>query len=122
MKAVEVIATKLIILWTIAVCWASIQSTQTTFTKGKMVATSHTTIQPFSKIQCVEKCHEESKTNSCSIAGYDKALKACYLSVDNQENVISVANDNVGVFFFQQGMCKNKCYQSDLTNKEQFYI
>ena len=110
MRSVGSVAIKFILMWTVAVCWASIQTTQTTFTKGKMVGTSHTTIQPFSKIQCVEKCQEESKRNSCSIAGYDKTLKACYLSTYTQANVVNVANDNVGVVFFQQlqGRCKNK--------------
>jgi len=108
MVSVEFVAAKFIILWTLSVAWASIQTTQTTYTKGKMVATSHTTIQPISKIQCVERCNEESKRNRCSIAGYDKSLKACYLSVDNQTDVVNVANENVGVFFFQQSRCMNK--------------
>jgi len=80
---------------------ANIKTVETTFTKGKTVATSHTVLQPVSKSQCVERCHQEEKQGSCTIAGYNKNTRACYLSVDSQHDVVDVADETLGVFFLK---------------------
>ena len=76
---------------------ANIQTIATTFTRGKAVATSHTVLHSVSKSQCVEKC----KKGTCVVAGYNTATRACYLSVDSQQDVIDVADESSGVFFLQ---------------------
>lgn len=81
---------------------ATFQSTKTQFTKGKTVATSYMTLQPYSKIQCVEKCSDENRQNRCSVAGYNKASKTCYLSADSQQALLDTTDDDVGVFFYSE--------------------
>jgi len=89
--------------FTSAVYGSTILTMSANFTKGKAVSTSHTTIQPYSKIQCAEKCFEEGRYGRCSVAGYNKALKACYLSVDTPQDVVDVADDMSGVYFIKNG-------------------
>jgi len=84
-------------------CEATLSSASANFTKGKAVLTNHTTIQPYSKIQCAEKCFEEGRYGRCIVAGYNKALKARYLSVDAEENVVDVADEMSGVFYTKNG-------------------
>ena len=91
----------LVLLSVVVVATAAIDTVATTFTNGKFVATSHTTLQPFSKIQCVEKCHQEERKGMCSLAAYNKATKTCYLSTDSQQDVVDVSDESVGVFFLQ---------------------
>ena len=67
------------ILLTSSICGATIVTTSAMFVNGKAVSTSHTTLQPYSKIQCAEKCFEEGQNGRCRVAGYNKALEACYL-------------------------------------------
>jgi len=81
-------------------CTATLQSAMTTFTVKKCVATSHTTVQMISNIQCVEKCNKERQTGGCTLAGYNKATKTCYLSVDDPNDVMDTADEMAGVFFF----------------------
>lgn len=88
-----------IFLWTTALSDASIQATATNFTRGKAVASSHTVLQPLSKVQCARKCYDEGKEGRCNIAGYNKTTKACYLSVDTHHDVIDVQDENTGVIF-----------------------
>jgi len=64
---------------------------------------SHTTLQPYSKTQCAEKCYEEGQNERCSIAGYNKALKACYLSLDSLQDVVEVADEISGVLYINGG-------------------
>ena len=90
-----------VFLCTCSLSEANIKTVETTFTKGKTVATSHTVLQPVSKSQCVERCHQEEKQGSCTIAGYNKNTRACYLSVDSQHDVVDVADESLGVFFLK---------------------
>jgi len=72
----------------------------TRFTEKKSVATSHTTLQGISKIKCVEKCDKEKQNGRCTIAGYDKRTKTCYLSDDDPMNVLDTDDEMTGVFFY----------------------
>ena len=89
--------------FTLPKCEATILTASANFTKGKAVLTSHTTIQLYSKIQCAEKCFDEGRNGRCTVAGYNKALKACYLSVDAEENVLDVADEMSGVLYMKNG-------------------
>jgi len=90
-------------LVTIALSDGQIQDITTEFEAGKAVATSHTTIQPYSKIQCVKKCYEEGKKDRCNVAGYNKETKSCHLSVDMRHEVLDVADAGAGVYIFPKG-------------------
>jgi len=79
-----------------------IQTLGTTFTKGKALAGSHKTIQPYSKVQCVRRCFEEGRFNRCSIAGYNKAARACYLSIDDYPVIVDTPDESSGVFFNEE--------------------
>jgi len=91
------------IFFTSSICGATTFTTSVKFTKGKAVATSHTTIQPYSKIQCAVKCFEEERKGNCSIAGYDNVLQACYLSTDAVGDVVDVADEMSGVVYMEDG-------------------
>ena len=49
-----------------------------------------------------EKCFEEGKKGACSVAGYNKATKVCYLSTDSEDEVVDVADELSGVFILPQ--------------------
>ena len=85
----------------IALCMATIQSVKTKFTEGKKLSTSHTTLQKISKIKCVERCSKEKQTGGCTLAGYNKATRTCYLSVDGPHDVLDTTDDMFGVFFYE---------------------
>jgi len=87
------------ILFTTPICEGTISMANAKFVQGKVVATSHRTIQPLSKIRCVEKCLEEGRNGMCRVAGYNKGTKACNLSVDSQNDVVDIADEMSGVFF-----------------------
>jgi len=87
------------LLLTTSICDANIWTFTAQFMKGTAVARSHQTSQAFSEIQCVRKCLEERKKAMCSVAGYNRTSKVCYLSNDSQEDVVDVDDDNAGVFF-----------------------
>ena len=91
------------IFCTSAICGATMITTSAYFTKGKAVSTSHTTFQPYSIIQCAVKCFEEGRNGNCSIAGYDNALNACYLSVDAVGDVVDIADEMSGVVYMTNG-------------------
>jgi len=92
----------LILLSTFALSSANIQDILKAFATGKAVATSHTSLQQSSKIQCVKKCFEEGRKGACNVAGYNKATKVCYLSTDREDEVVDVADELSGVFFVPQ--------------------
>jgi len=85
----------------ISLCDADIQSVTTKYTEKKCVATSHTTLQKISKIKCVEKCNQERLKGRCTLAGYNKATKTCYLSVDDSQDVLDTTDETSGVFFYE---------------------
>lgn len=90
-----------------SLCMATVQTTATHFIKGKTVATSYKTLQSYSKIKCVEKCFAEKRQNRCSIAGYNKVTKTCFLSNDGQQDLLD-ANEEFGVMLFS-GMFSYEC-------------
>jgi len=98
----------LVFLVTITICTAIIQSVATKFTENKIVLTSHTELQMISKIKCVERCSKERQNGMCTLAGYNKSTKTCYLSVDNPQSVLNTTDEMSGVFFF--GMIKQFLY------------
>lgn len=97
-----------ILLMTVTICSATIQSVVTRFTVKKSVASSHTTLENISKIKCVERCSKERQNGMCTLAGYNKSTKTCYLSVDNPQSVLNTTDEMSGVFFF--GMIKQFLY------------
>ena len=80
---------------------ANIQSVRTEFTEKKCVANSHTTLQNISKIMCVERCIQERQKGRCTMAGYNKATKTCFLSVDDPQDVLDTTDEMTGVFFYE---------------------
>ena len=86
---------------TINLCTATIESVMTRFTEKKCVATSHTTLQKISKIKCVERCNKERQNGRCTLAGYNKATKTCYLSVDDPQDAQDTQDEMAGVFFYE---------------------
>jgi len=92
----------LFLLSTFALSSANKQGIYATFTKGKAVASSHTSLQQCSQIQCVRKCFKEGKEGACNVAGYNKATKVCYLSTDSEDEIVDVADDFSGVFIVPQ--------------------
>jgi len=100
----------MIYLLTVSLCTANIQSVITKFTEGKKVSTSYTTLQKISKTQCVERCNKEKQTGRCTLAGYNKATRSCYLSVDGPQDVLDTTDEMYGVFF----------YESEQTGKKPF--
>jgi len=92
--------TLFILLETVPLSTANVQSVMTTFTEKKTVATSHTTLMKLSKIQCVERCNKERQIGGCTLAGYNKATQTCYLSVDNPQDALDTTDVMSGVFFY----------------------
>jgi len=79
--------------------WTSV----TEFTIGKAVSTNYKAIERFSEIQCVRKYYDERKNDMCSVAGYNRTSRVCTLSIDNQEDLVDVADDMAGVFVMTDG-------------------
>ena len=98
----------MIYLLTVSLCTANIQSVITKFTEGKKLSTSYTTLQKISKIQCVERCNKDRQTGGCTLAGYNKATRSCYLSVDGPQDVLDTEDEAYGVFFYEPGQTGNK--------------
>jgi len=97
----HIVRTSIILLLSVTLCNANIQSVNTMFSEKKCVATSHTTLQKISKIKCVEKCNKEKQKGRCTLAGYNKATQTCYLSVDDPQDVLDTTDTMSGVFFYQ---------------------
>jgi len=106
MSAKPVALAAFVFLCTSSLCKATIRTTATQFIKGKMVATSYITLQPYSDIACVRKCFDEKKQNRCSVAGYHASTKTCFLSNDGQWDLLDTDDNKYGVFFYsdQAGM------------------
>jgi len=94
-----VAAVIILFLLACAQCMATFQSTKTQYTMGKRVATSYMTLQPYSKIQCAVKCLDEKRQGRCSYAGYNAPTQKCYLSNDNQNELLETADGDFGVFY-----------------------
>jgi len=92
-----------VIMCALVLTEALIQDTTKEYLKGKWIATSHTTLHQYSKVQCVRRCYEESRHGRCTVAGYDKPTKTCYLSVDSQQDLLHVADEALGVVLVNLG-------------------
>jgi len=97
----DFVKSSIILFVVISMSNANIQSVTTEFTEKRCVATSHTTLQKISKIKCVERCNQERQKGRCTLAGYNKATKTCYLSVDDPQDVLDTTDDMTGVFFYE---------------------
>ena len=84
-------------------CEALLIEKDTRFENKKSVASSRITLQQYSKIKCVQKCHEENTKGLCNVAGYNKANKTCHLSMDSHQDVLDVDDEMSGVYFMEQG-------------------
>ena len=102
-------------LGTVAFSESQMQEITTTFVYSKAVATSYATIKPYSNIQCVSKCFEESRNGKCNIAGFNRATKSCQLSDDMEPDVLNTTDEAVGIYIFPQGsyiILKSKVLES----------
>jgi len=101
-------------------CKANFLTTSANFVSGKAVSNSHTTIQPYSYMQCAVKCFEEGRNGRCNVAGYNIALEACYLSVDTPQDVLDVADEMSGVLYMKDGEyeCKTGFVLKEIFNHE----
>ena len=77
------------------------ESIRRKFVKGKAVLNSFKTIQSFSKRHCLATCLEYARHDMCRIAGYNKATGTRQLSLDRNEDVLDVDNQEIGVFFVE---------------------
>ena len=84
-------------------CGALLIEKDTQFENRKCVGTIRLTLQHYSKIKCVQKCHEESTKGLCNVAGYNKATRTCYLSMDSHQDILDVDDEMVGVYFMDKG-------------------
>ena len=87
----------------ITACVALIIEKDRRFVNKKCVGSSRMTLYHYSKIKCVQKCHEESTKGLCNVAGYNKATKTCYLSMDSHQDVSDVNDELSGVYFMEKG-------------------
>jgi len=95
------IRTSMVILFSVSRCNADIESVRFTFTGNKSVNTTHTTLHDISDIQCARKCNKERQNGRCTLAGYDKRTKTCYLSDDDPLNVVDTGDEMIGEFFYE---------------------
>jgi len=88
-----------VILMTIASCSADIQEVRTQFQKNNVLSTKYTTKQHLFKLNCVRWCDSDRQMGKCKIAGYNKYLKTCSLSMDISDDALQVGDEMAGVFF-----------------------
>jgi len=86
---------------TLALCRNNWEEIRPTFVAEKFVATSHTTLKPYSQIQCVDRCFRAARNGRCSVAGYNKTAQSCHLSTDKLEDIVDVDDKSSGVFLVQ---------------------
>jgi len=96
-------------LATLKLCQTNWEEIRPTFVTGKFVTTSHTTLGPYSQMQCVDRCFREARKGRCNMAGYNKTAQSCHLSTGNYEHIIDVADGSSGVFLVQIEPT-GKCY------------
>ena len=82
---------------------ALIIENDTRFVNRKCVGSSRMTLHHYSKLKCVQKCHEENTKGLCNVAGYDKGTKTCYLSMDSHQDVLDVDDELSGVYLLEKG-------------------
>ena len=97
----DFVKTTIVLCVVFILCNANMQRAMTMFTGKKSVATSHTTLQKVSKIKCVERCNKEKQNGRCTLAGYNKATKTCYISLDDPQDVLDTTDEMSGVFFYE---------------------
>ena len=49
----------------------------------------------------MERCNQEKQKGMCTLAGYNKATKTCYLSIDDPQAVLDTTDDMAGVLIFE---------------------
>ena len=102
-KYFETVATiAIIFLANVPYSQADFQQFTVTFIERKTVSTCYKTIEPFSEVQCAEKCYAEGQQGRCTIAGYNKATQSCRLSMDSQQDVVNSQDEWDSVFIYQQ--------------------
>jgi len=89
------------IVVTIAVAQAGQVSIRRQFVTGLNMSSSYMTFERFSKQQCLGTCFQDSRNDTCRIAGYNKVTKTCQLSSEGHRNVQDLDRDDVGVFFMK---------------------
>jgi len=95
------VGNSVVLFLTITLCNANVQNVMTRFTVNKSVATSYTTLQKISKIECAIQCHKERQKGMCTLAGYNTSTQTCYLSVDSTQDIIDTTDGTTGVVFFE---------------------
>ena len=85
------------IVVTIAMVQAIQESLKRQFVTGLNVS-SYRTFERFSKQQCLATCFQDSRNDTCRIAGYSTVTQTCQLSLDGHRDVQDVGRDDVGVF------------------------
>jgi len=113
------IRTSIVILLTVSLCKADIESVSFTFTVNKSVNTTHTTLHDISDIQCARKCNKEKQNGRCTLAGYNKRTKTCYLSNDEPLNVFDIDDAMIGVFSYE--MTEVNYYEPEVTGIHHFF-
>ena len=102
--------TSIFLFVAISLCNATILSVKTKFTQNKIVKTSHTTLQNITTIRCVQICFKRRQTGGCTLAGYNKTTRTCFLSVGGPHDVLDTTDAMNGVFFYEPeptGIIKN---------------
>ena len=113
------VRTSIVILLTVPLCNATIESVRFTFIEKKSVNTTHTSLHDISDIQCVRKCNKEKQNGRCTLAGYDKRTKTCYLSVDDPLSVFDTNDEMIGVFSYE--MTDVNYYEPEVTGIIHFF-
>jgi len=86
------------IVVTIAMVQAIQESVKRQFVTGLNVSSSYRTFQRFSKQQCLATCFQDSRNDTCMIAGYNNVTETCKLSSDDHRSVQDVDRNDAGVF------------------------
>ncbi|WAR30230.1 HMCT-like protein [Mya arenaria] len=61
--------------------------------KGQKVSTFTSSIPAVSLIKCESMCSLRKRNGMCNICGYDKTSKTCFLSDDNEDDIILTSDD-----------------------------
>lgn len=101
-RVVAFTASATLLVITVALTRATIKEVQATFVAQRQVTNSHAVLPKYSKSQCMRTCFTEGQKDRCNVAGYNKATKTCYLSMDDPQDVASVDDENIGVFYLRE--------------------
>lgn len=93
----------LVILSMMALANAGQTQTIGEFVPFKSVATSHTTLENYSKSKCLSRCKIAAGQGMCTLAGYNRDTKTCKLSLDTEGSLLTVQDANIGVIYLTLG-------------------